>query len=226
MAAPAILDNVFWHALGSTQRGFSVGGEHARRYSAGLPPLLAFADPARPRLDEVASWVEPGEHLYTADWQGPAPAGWQVELEATMELMVWAGRTPAREPLEAVPLHSADVPQMLELTAATRPGPFGPRNLELGEYIGCFEQGRLVAMAGERMRAGAFREVSAICTHPDWQGRGLARRLVLRMVAAQLARGETPFLHVMSANGGAVRLYRDLGFEVHRTCPVRVVGRA
>ena len=142
-----------------------------------------------------------------------------------MEQMVWSGGTPAEEPIEAVPLGAAHVEQMVELATLTKPGPFGPRNLELGRYLGCFEQGRLVAMAGERMQAGNWREVSAICTHPDWQGRGLARKLVQRIVATQLRRGERPFLHVMSSNAGAVHLYKQLGFEPHRTCVVRVVAK-
>lgn len=222
----AVLDNVFWQALADTQRELSVGTDHVRRYSAGLPPLLAFADPKRPRLEELAPFCTPGERFYAPDWRGEPPAGWQVELEATMELMVWSGGTPQEEPLEAVTLGAGHVPAMMELASLTRPGPFGPRNLELGAYLGCFEEGRLVAMAGERMRAREFREVSAICTHPDSQGRGLARRLVQRMVATQLRRGETPFLHVMSSNTGAVHLYRQLGFAPHRTCVVRVVLRA
>lgn len=220
-----MLDNVFWQALADTQRGFSVGTDHVRRYARGLPPLLAFADPERPRLEELEPFCDSGERFYTSGWHGDAPAGWKVELEATMELMVWAGGTPVEEAIEAVPLGSAHVESMVELAMLTKPGPFGPRNLELGGYLGCFEQDRLVAMAGERMRAGHWREVSAICTHPDWQGRGLARRLVQRIVAAQLRRGEMPFLHVMSSNSGAVHLYEQLGFAQHRTCVVRVVEK-
>ena len=221
-----VLDNVFWHALGDTQRELAVGTDHVRRYSPGLPPLLAFADPSHPRLEELAPFCQPGERFYAAHWRGTPPEGWQVEFETTMELMVWSGGTPQEEPVPAVALTAAHVPQMVDLATLTRPGPFGPRNLELGDYLGCFEEGRLVAMAGERMHAGSLREVSAICTHPDFQGRGLARKLVQRMVATQLRRGETPFLHVMSANAGAVHLYRKLGFEVHRSCAVRVVARA
>lgn len=221
-----MLENVFWQALADTQRAFSVGTDQVRRYSRGLPPLLAFADPTHPRLEGFEPFCESGERFYTSGWDGPAPAGWQVELETTMELMIWSGGTPAEEPLEAVPLGPPDVEQMVELATLTKPGPFGPRNLELGDYLGCFDQGRLVAMAGERMQAGHWREVSAICTHPDWQGRGLARKLVQRIVATQLRRGERPFLHVMSSNAGAVHLYKQLGFAPHRTCVVRVVARS
>ncbi|TFZ02391.1 GNAT family N-acetyltransferase [Ramlibacter henchirensis] len=221
----AVLDNVFWHALSDTQRHLTLGTGNVRRYSSGLPPLLAFADPRHPHLDELAPFCAPGERFYAADWRGDAPPGWQIELETTMELMVWSGGAVSEEPIEAVRLGADHVEHMVELATLTKPGPFGPRNLELGTYLGCFEQGRLAAMAGERTQAGALREVSAIATHPDFQGRGLARKLVKRIVANQLARGETPFLHVMSSNAGALHLYRQLGFEVYRTCAVRVVAK-
>lgn len=219
------LDNVFWHALAGRQRSLTLGGEHARRYSPGLPGIVAFSDPGQPRWDELAPVCAAGERFYAADWTGTAPAGWQVEVEATLELMVWAAGRPEEEPIEAIPLGPAHADRMVALATLTKPGPFGPRNLELGDYFGVFEQGELVAMAGERMHAGQFREISAICTHPQWQGRGLARRLVQLMVGRQLRRGETPFLHVMSHNTGARQLYRRMGFELHRSCPARVVAR-
>jgi predicted GNAT family acetyltransferase len=119
-----------------------------------------------------------------------------------------------------------DVPQMLDLTALTHPGPFGPRTIELGEYLGCFDGERLIAMAGERSQAGRWHEISGVCTHPDAQGRGLAAGLMNRLIRRQLADGETPFLHVMSANAGAVRLYRRMGFRDRIEIPVRVLTRA
>ena len=115
--------------------------------------------------------------------------------------------------------------QALELAALTRPGPFGPRTIELGEYFGCFEGERLVAMAGERMHAGTLREISGVCTHPDFQGRGLARRLMAKLVRRQMQRGETPFLHVMRGNARARRLYARMGFRARRESVVRVIAR-
>ena len=112
----------------------------------------------------------------------------------------------------------------LELAGLTRPGPFGPRTIELGEYFGCFDGERLVAMAGERMQAGGLREISGVCTHPDFQGRGLARRLVAKLIRRQMERNETPFLHVMRSNDGAHRLYQRMGFRDHLESVVRVVS--
>jgi predicted GNAT family acetyltransferase len=115
---------------------------------------------------------------------------------------------------------------MLDLVALTQPGPFGPRTIELGEYFGCFDGPRLVAMAGERMFAGSFREVSGVCTHPDFQGRGLARRLMHKLIRRELQRDEIPFLHVMKANAGAQQMYQRMGFRVHQEQLVRVLSRS
>lgn len=113
----------------------------------------------------------------------------------------------------------------MELTALNKPGPFGPRTIELGEYFGCFDAGgRLIAMAGERMWAGSLREVSGICTHPDAQGRGLARRLTRHVMVRQRQRGERSFLHVMSGNTAARQLYASLGFVLHHEGVARIVA--
>ncbi|TFZ04188.1 GNAT family N-acetyltransferase [Ramlibacter humi] len=140
--------------------------------------------------------------------------------------MAWAGgAAPAATSPGVVVLGTGHMPAILDLVARTKPGPFGPGNLDLGLYLGRFEEGRLVAMAGERLHTGRWREVSAVCTDPAHQGRGLGGEMVNAIVREQLARGETPFLHVMASNTGAIALYRKLGFEVVRTVPVRVVAR-
>jgi predicted GNAT family acetyltransferase len=116
--------------------------------------------------------------------------------------------------------------QALALAKLTNPGPFGIRTPELGEYFGYFEGDRLIAMAGERFCAGDLQEVSGICTHPEAQGRGLARRLTELVVRRELARGETPFLHVVSTNAKAIALYERIGFTIAREVPVRIVSRS
>ena len=140
--------------------------------------------------------------------------------------MVWNAATPeADEALAAVRLEAEHVPQMLELAAMTRPGPFGPRTCELGEYFGVLEAGRLTAMAGERTEASGLREISGVCTHPDFQGRGLARRLMEHLIRIELKRKQTPFLHVMHENIHARGLYERMGFRYHQEVVVRVVSR-
>jgi GNAT superfamily N-acetyltransferase len=221
-----LLDNITWNALSGTQARFAAGAGAARRYAAGFSPILGFADPGDPDFDALAPYCESGERFYTDGWFGAARPEWQVDVESTMFKMLWEGGLPETdEAPEALPLGPQHAEQALELALLTRPGPFGPRTLELGEYFGCFEGGRLVAMAGERMQAGALREISGVCTHPDFQGRGYARRLMRKLIRRELMRGETPFLHVMRDNAGARALYRRMGFRDHRETVVRVVSR-
>ncbi|MEO5669638.1 MAG: GNAT family N-acetyltransferase [Ramlibacter sp.] len=220
-----LLDNIMWHALTGPHAVFASGAGNARRYAQGFSPILGFADPERPDFGALAPFCEPGEHFYCDGWSGPPPAGWRIDVESTMFKMVWDQEMPADdEAPEAVRLGPDDAQQALELATLTRPGPFGPRTIELGDYFGCFEGRRLMAMAGERMHAGTLREISGVCTHPDFQGRGLARRLMRKLVRLQMGRGETPFLHVMQGNTGAHGLYARMGFRDYRETVVRVVS--
>jgi ribosomal protein S18 acetylase RimI-like enzyme len=222
-----LLDNIMWHVLTGPHARFATGGPTAKRYASGFSPILGFADPVLPDLDALRPFTVSGEHFYCSDWNGRVPTGWTLDAEATMFQMVWDGALPADDPApEAVPLGPAHAEAALALAEFTRPGPFGIRTLELGEYFGVFEDGRLIAMAGERMAAGALREISGVCTHPDHQGRGLARRLMHKLLQREVRRGETPFLHVMRANEAAHGLYLRMGFRDHRETTVRVVSPA
>ena len=219
-----LLDNILWHSLAGAQAGFAMGTDNVRRYARGFSPLVGFADPGKPDLADFMPYLEVGEQFYCAGWAGTAPTDWRVEVETTMFCMVWEGEMPATdEAPEAIRLGPRHASQALELAALTRPGPFGPRTIELGEYFGYFEGERLIAMAGERMHAGSFREISGVCTHPDFQGRGLARRLVRKLIRRRMRRGETPFLHVIRENRNAHQLYQRMGFRDQRETVVRVV---
>ena len=133
-----------------------------------------------------------------------------------------AGAEDAPEAVKLGPQHAA---QALELATMMRPGPFGIRTIELGDYFGIFDGERLAAIAGERLHAGSFREISGVCTHPDFQGRGYARQLMNKLIRRQLARNETPFLHVMRDNARAHGLYLRMGFRDYREPVVRVISR-
>jgi len=220
------LDNIFWNCLNGPHRHLSAGTDRARRYAPGFSPIVGFPDPHDPDFAALRPFCSPGEQFYCDAWSGPAPQGWRIDVEATMFRLVWDGRPgPADDPApEAVALGAEHVDQAVALAMLTRPGPFGPRTIELGDYFGIFDDGRLVAMAGERMAAAGHREISGVCTHPDFQGRGLAGRLMLKLVGRQLARGETPFLHAMSANRRAHDLYLGMGFRDWCETVVRVVS--
>jgi ribosomal protein S18 acetylase RimI-like enzyme len=198
----------------------------ARRYAPGFSPMLGFAAAENPDFGAVAPFCGPDEHFYCDVWSGPAPAGWQIEKESTMFKMIWDAAAPEIDALpEPVRLDTSHAAQALELAELTHPGPFGLRTIELGEYFGFLEGPRLIAMAGERLQAGNLREISGVCTHPDFQGKGLARRLMLRLIRRQLQRGEIPVLHVMCENHTAHGLYQRMGFRDHRVSVVRVVSR-
>jgi ribosomal protein S18 acetylase RimI-like enzyme len=221
-----LLDNITWNSLAGPHAKFAAGHGDARRYAPGFSPILGFADQSRPDFGALGPICAPDEHFYCEGWSGPPPADWRIEAESTMFKMVWrAGMPPTDEAADAIALAAEHARQALELAELTRPGPFGLRTLELGDYFGYFEGGRLIAMAGERMQADTLREISGVCTLPQYQGRGLARRLMHKLIRREMLRGETPFLHVMRDNVGARALYERMGFANYREIIVRVIAR-
>jgi ribosomal protein S18 acetylase RimI-like enzyme len=220
-----LLDNIAWNSLTGLHARFAAGAGDARRYARGFSPIVGFRDPEHPDLAALAPFCDASEHFYCDGWSGPAPADCRVEKEATMLKMVWEGPMPAADGApDAIPLGAEHAGQAVELATLTNPGPFGIRTIELGEYFGYFDRSRLIAMVGERMAAGTLREVSGICTHPQFQGRGLARRLTSKLIRRQMQRGQTPFLHVMTANTVARALYEQMGFRNYRETVVRIIS--
>jgi len=220
-----LLDNIMWNSLIGPHAKLAAGTGDARRYAKGFSPIVGFRNPRRPDLAALAPFCDPGEHFYCDIWSGPAPDGWQIEHEARMLKMVWEAAMPADDAApDAIALRAQHAAQAVELATLTNPGPFAIRTIEMGEYFGYFEDSRLIAMAGERMAAGPLHEVSGICTHPLYRGRGHARRLTSKLVQRQMRRGEIPFLHVMSANAGARALYESMGFRTYLETTVRVIS--
>jgi GNAT superfamily N-acetyltransferase len=224
-AMEQLLDNIMWHALAGPHARFATGTAEARRYAPGFSPIAGFAAASRPDFAALRPYCAPGERFYCTGWSGAAPAGWRIELESTIVRMLWQGELPGEDAAsEAIRLGPAHAPAALALAELTHPGPFAARTIELGDYFGYLDGDRLLAMAGERMHAGALREISGVCTEPGAQGRGLARRLVLKLVRREMLRGEIPFLHVMHDNHGARRLYQRLGFGDQQQAVLRVVS--
>ena len=169
-------------------------------------------------MEALEAAVDVGDDVALVGPYVPAlPGNWQTLYTSQVTQMLRPDESQLREgDADVTRLGPADVDDMLELVELTRPGPFRRRTIALGAYIGIREGGRLIAMAGERTWIGNYREVSAICTHPDAQGRGLARALIARVVNRMLRSGETPYLHVESRNERAISVYLALGF-VRRT---------
>jgi ribosomal protein S18 acetylase RimI-like enzyme len=221
-----LLDNIIWHSLSGPHARFAAGRGAVRRYAKGFSAIAGFPEPQRPDFAALAAICELDEQIYCPEWSGTAPAGWRIHDEQPAFRMTWQDVMPEDDAFpDAVPLGPQHAAQALELAQLTNPGPFGLRTLELGDYFGWFVDGRLAAMAGERMRAGPYREVSGICTHPDFRGCGLARRLTLKLIRRQMQRGETPFLHVMANNSAARRLYCEMGFRDYCENTLRVISR-
>ena len=227
------LDNAAWHALAGPQRAVAEGGDLALRYDPSVSIFGALPD-------------EPGDEAWAAlaaliRADGPdgavvlfrdevhTPAGWQEHLRLPGWQLTGINAEATSAPTEAgvCRLGPGDVADMLDLIARTEPGPFRIRTIELGRYVGirlgndCEDggggrPGRLIAMAGERMRLDGFTEISAVCTDADHRGRGLAATLVRDLVHDIRSRGELPFLHAATTNIDAIRLYEALGFTKRR----------
>uniref|UniRef100_A0AAU2JMN8 GNAT family N-acetyltransferase n=1 Tax=Streptomyces sp. NBC_00049 TaxID=2903617 RepID=A0AAU2JMN8_9ACTN len=218
LSGAEVLDNPVWAALVGPHRGFAEHGPAglAARYVADATPFAALADPADPRAwADLAALAGPGEGVWVTGLLTP-PADWETVLSVPGVQLDGRGVRAEAAP-EAVRLGRDDVPEMLELVELTQPGPFLDRTVELGTYLGIRHEGRLVAMAGERMRPTGWSEISAVCTHPEHRGRGLAGRLVRAVAAEVRERGDSPFLHAAAQNTGAVRLYESMGFTLRRS---------
>jgi GNAT superfamily N-acetyltransferase len=221
------LDNPVWSALTSDHTRFAEGDALARRYHPAVTPLAAIRDQSAEAYRALARLLGPGGVAGLLFDDPPAPpATWTTLRAVPLAQMVCSTPTPSTRQEAIERLGAAAVPAMIELAALTEPGPFGPRTWELGTYLGIYKSGQLVAMAGERVRCAGFAEISAVCTHPDHQGRGYAAVLMSVLMREMAARGETPFLHVRSDNAVAIRVYERLGFTLRRVIDLAVLQAA
>ena len=220
------LDHPVWHALTTRQAALAEGGALARRFPPDIGPFAALSEMSPQGFAALGALMSPSDHvvLFTLD-PVPAPAEFKILLAKTGEQMLGVPAEASGGSDDIVTLGGGDVPEMMALTKLTNPGPFAARTRELGTFLGVKLDGRLVAMAGERMKPAGYTEITAVCVHPDHRGRGYAQ-VLLGAVARQIAaRGEIPFLHVFSDNDSAIALYRRQGMEIRRRLHVTVLGR-
>jgi ribosomal protein S18 acetylase RimI-like enzyme len=214
MASP--LDNPAWAALTGPHARFAERRGQVLRYPVDVAPFLAVPDELGGDVwHDIAALAEPGATVVIPAPPVRPPAEWEV-LDRLPGVQLVDGGVEAAEDSAAVRLGPADVPEMLDLVARTKPGPFRPRTIELGTYLGIRRRGVLVAMAGERLRMPGWTEISAVCTDPAYRGQGLGTRLVLAVAAGIRGRGDRPMLHAAAANTPAIRLYQSLGFALRR----------
>jgi ribosomal protein S18 acetylase RimI-like enzyme len=215
------LDNIVWQALTTRQTEFAEACGEARRFIPEVTSLGAVREPNAEGYASLAGLVSSGGTVLLA-LADPfeAVAGWEHVVTVPGLQMVWHDDEAHNRRLNSagdlppiIKLGLSDSPEMLELATLTKPGPFGTRTYELGNYLGIRSEGKLVAMAGERMKVPGYTEVSAVCTHPEHTGKGYAGGLTIQVMEGIRSRGEVPFLHVRRDNLPAVALYQRLGFR-------------
>ncbi|WP_020116747.1 GNAT family N-acetyltransferase [Streptomyces canus] len=218
----SVLDNAVWAALTGPHAHLAERVGRAARYPADVYAFAALADPGDPAAwDDLHTLVGPGTTVRIKPVEH-VPDGWEIVGGGVgVQLVDTALR--AEPAPETVRLGPDDVPEILDLVARTRPGPFLKRTMDLGTYLGIRDRGRLIALAGERLRPPGWTEISAVCTDPAHRGRGLATRLVRAVAAGIRERGDTPFLHAASDNTQAIRLYESIGFTLRRRSPILLV---
>jgi ribosomal protein S18 acetylase RimI-like enzyme len=213
----APLDNPAWSSLTGAHAHLAEGGDLARRYPADVSPWAAVRTWDDPGVwDAIVDLVGPGGEFPAPPESVELPAGWERGEPFSGVQLVETERLHPRPDDEAVLLGAADVPEMLDLVARAQPGPFAPRTHEMGRYVGIRRDGRLAAMAGERLRPAGWTEISAVATDERYRGQGLASRLVLDVAHHIHRRGARAMLHAAASNTNAIRLYESLGFTLRR----------
>jgi GNAT superfamily N-acetyltransferase len=211
-----VLDRIVWASLTGAHARFAEVHGRAARYLSEVSPFHSVADITDPAAwADLAGLAGPDTDVFVAAPGVTCPPGWEQQMRLSGVQMIDEG-VPAIPDGEAIVLGPADIAEMLDLVERTKPGPFRPRTIEMGTYLGIRREGALVAMAGERLHPPGYTEISAVCTDPAYRGQGLAARLMGAVAAGIRDRGETPILHAAATNTGAIRLYEKLGF-VRRT---------
>jgi GNAT superfamily N-acetyltransferase len=211
------LDNPFWTSLATVHRAHAIAIDNVLRFPADLAPFIAIAEPGPISEAALADLRGP---IYLLGPRPTLPVGYHLEDLGVITQMVCDERPPIPD---GPPIRSlTDHEPIRTLAALVYPHFFRHRTAELGRYHGI---GDLEAMIGERMALPGLREVSAVCTHPDHTGRGLARRLLAFASNAIFDAGEQPFLQVSPTNTRAIALYERNGYRKTRDLPFFSVRR-
>ena len=222
-----ILDRPAWSALTTRQAAFGEGGPLALRFDPSIVPFAAARNDSAEAQAALAALPRPGMALVERHAIVPTPGLTAIGTARVVQMILAISPDdgPVRADARIVPLGEADAADMLALAALTKPGPFTLRAQALGSFVGVRENGRLLAMAGDRMKQPGFSEISGVAVHPDAQGRGLGKHLSLHMTRLVLARGEVPYLHAYTTNARAIGLYEGIGFAVRTELNVVMVER-
>jgi ribosomal protein S18 acetylase RimI-like enzyme len=215
-----VLDNPIWHALNSSDSDKNIGNTEIAWFDASIAPFIGMPNweetSQRKLLQEAPS--ERSWFLLIADEVQFIP---EYNIVFSIPLYQFVCNNVGPEPktkyqIQITPLNSSHVEEMIALTAMTKPGPFMQRTIEFGNYHGIFVNRKLVAMGGERMHINNYTEISAICTHPDFQGQGFGAAITHFLAKSVIRKGQTPFLHARVDNNKAMDVYRRQGFEMRK----------
>jgi len=220
----ALLDNPVYASLSGPHAGMAEVCGRARRYPADVAPFLALPSDVTDRdWQDAIELLPPATPVATLRAPAGVPEQWSVIRTFEVVQMVGHDLVGADAP-DAVRLGPADVAEMDALVRQTNPGPFLRRTVELGDYYGVRRDGQLIAMAGERLHAPGWTEISAVCTAPGHRGQGIATRLIRALTAGIERRSERAFLHTGPSNTTAIALYEELGFRVRRRLTITVIS--
>jgi len=213
------LDNPFWSSLRSRHRELARSIDDVARFPAEYAPFLGVANADVEAAESFDALIAADESVYLLGVAPPVPAGWRLGAFADLAQMICPAPVAAIDGPPIIQLSEAHRADVLTLTALVYPHYFRPRTMELGRYFGIYQDGRLAAMIGERLGMDAYQEISAVCTHPDYNGRGYARQLLAWLSNDTLGRGRMPFLHVSHENKRAKHLYEQNGYHLRRDIP-------
>jgi predicted GNAT family acetyltransferase len=222
-----ILDRPVWNALATRQATLAEGGPLARRFPDSIVPFAASRDGGDESMRALARLATPGGAMFLVEAGAvKIPEGFATVTARPLVQMIATRKFAPVADARIERLTDADAAEMVELAALTRPGPLTLRAQALGTFWAVRVNGRIAAMAGERMKQDGFSEVSGVCTHPGHRGQGLARLLSRHVAGLIAARGETPYLHTFATNDAAIALYQSIGFEIRATLNLAVIQPA
>lgn len=217
------LDNPAWSALTSQHSQFAKGTALAKRYRPDIVSFTAFAEPTAAAAAALDPFIAAGEHFFIIGEPPPLPESWELKNDLVCAQMVC--ESPAATPVTAQIelLGETHAREMYDLVQLVLPGYYLMNTHRMGDYYGIRQEGKLVAMAGERMRTDTFTELSAICTHPGFTGRKYAQQLIAHLSHKNAAAGKTSFLHASTANARAIGVYELMGFRTRREISFRLM---
>jgi ribosomal protein S18 acetylase RimI-like enzyme len=221
-----VLDNPIWFGLNTGNKEFAFGNEQVKFLNRQMGAFAGMPSHEESNWSALYEGLKPGNIAVMFSTEKlEVPGGFSVNLEKDLLQMIHSGEMNEEHHDSIVSLQEEHIPEMLSLTALTKPGPFFSRTIDFGNYEGIFDGERLVSMAGQRFQPGDFVEVSAVCTHPSALGKGYAGILLRSQVNKIRSASRVPFLHVYPDNYGAVALYKKCGFEERRMMMVYVLEK-